>query len=498
MDNSKLAAGFVAIGILEEVQNQIQQILLSFNEDIVASITAFLAGPIDPAAAYDFEKRLRDVGGESLRQLVQWAYNKIEPADPQDVPQRVQYDRQSYRRKPKSANCQVATLFGEISLWRFLYEPSERGEKSIHPLEITLGIVARNATPALAERVGLLAVGQTEKETLELLRQDYRVGWSPTTLRKVVAAVREGMEPLLHEAQVKQVLFWLQQADVSRGKNKIVLAVGRDGIFVPIRDEATYKEGSVATVSVYDRRGKRLGTIYLGRMPKELQATLSRRLTRLIKDILQRWEGPLPRLAYVTDAGYHPTQYFEELKQMYHPRRRTQRLQWIWIVDYYHASGYLSKLAEILFDDERQRHAWTHKMRRWMKEKPNGVFRVLHSAAKYHSELKLSREAEEKYAQAYNYLNNHRLSMDYCRYRRQGLPIGSGVTEAGCKTVFTQRFKQSGMSWKNDSGQVILDLRTIKLSGVWNDVYRRYLESNTLFSYATRSQFCESTVTIAA
>ena len=57
--------------------------------------------------------------------------------------------------------------------------------------------------------------------------------------------------------------------------------------------------------------------------------------------------------------------------------------------------------------------------------------------------------------------------MDYQGYKQRGLPLGSGVTEAACKTVFTQRFKRSGMRWQRDSGQVILDLRVIYLSGIW-------------------------------
>jgi hypothetical protein len=44
--------------------------------------------------------------------------------------------------------------------------------------------------------------------------------------------------------------------------------------------------------------------------------------------------------------------------------------------------------------------------------------------------------------------------------------MGSGITEAACKTVFTQRLKRSGMSWTISGGQVILDLRVIWLSGV--------------------------------
>ena len=47
-----------------------------------------------------------------------------------------------------------------------------------------------------------------------------------------------------------------------------MLAVGRDGLMLPICGEACYREGATATVSVYDRTGRRLGTVYLGRMPE--------------------------------------------------------------------------------------------------------------------------------------------------------------------------------------------------------------------------------------
>ena len=48
-------------------------------------------------------------------------------------------------------------------------------------------------------------------------------------------------------------------------------------------------------------------------------------------------------------------------------------------------------------------------------------------------------------------------------YRRNHLPIGSGVTEAACKTVFSQRLKRSGMAWSVEGGQRIVDLRVIHL-----------------------------------
>jgi len=43
------------------------------------------------------------------------------------------------------------------------------------------------------------------------------------------------------------------------------------------------------------------------------------------------------------------------------------------------------------------------------------------------------------------------------------------VTEAACKTVFTQRFKLSGMRWKDAGGQAVLQLRLLHLSGIWEE-----------------------------
>ncbi len=116
----------------------------------------------------------------------------------------------------------------------------------------------------------------------------------------------------------------------------------------------------------------------------------------------------------------------------------------------------------------------------------HSYFRILHSAAKYHSERRLTGQAEEAYRKAYQYLNNHKAYMDYQQYRRRGLPIGSGITEAACKTVFRQRFQESGMSWGIEGGGVILTLRLATMSQVWETVYRNYLTSRPLPTLATK------------
>ena len=69
-----------------------------------------------------------------------------------------------------------------------------------------------------------------------------------------------------------------------------------------------------------NRHGQRLGTVYLGQMPEYGQAQLTRQMTDLLLEVLTRWSGPLPRLAYVSDAGHHPQEYFEQvLSGMRHP-----------------------------------------------------------------------------------------------------------------------------------------------------------------------------------
>jgi hypothetical protein len=423
--------------------------------------------------------------------------NHIEPDNPADAPKHTQRQGLDHCRKNhKSPNRGgIASLFGTIQLRRCLYEPlqeaREQGEKAFAPLEINLGLIANNATPALAERVGLLATQHTEQEVLGILKQDYRISWGVKVLRQVTAAVSAGLADYWLAAVKRRVLAWLALASNSRGRHRFVLSVGRDGIMLPLRGSEKYKEGAVATLSVSDRRGRRLGTVYLGAMPEPYQATLSATLTTLLQDILKEWQGALPRLVYVTDAGYHPTAYYEEVLQgMEHPREAGVRLEWLWVVDYYHASSYVSKLAELLLAAPKDAQAWARRMRGLLLRQ-QGVLGVLHSAAYYHAQKVWSAKEEKAYQEAYGYLLRHKGSMSYAEYRRRGLPIGSGVTEAGCKIVFTQRFKESGMKWSQEGGEVILRLRLAKLSGVYEEAYEQYLQNLPLAPTGTRYHKCD-------
>ena len=443
-------------------------------------VREFRKGTPLPEMALAFETELKACVHEGCQALVDAEYNDIEPAAIEDCPVRMQLGGEEYKRRPKSPNT-IGTLFGPIVLKRYRYEAIEPGVPGIFPLEMQLGIEAGLATPALAERIGLQCVDHTQQQVLDWLERDHGVKWSAASLRKLSASLSKGLSAFRQPAQERKILELLKKAEQSTGPHQPVLVAGRDGIMLPMRHGA-YQEGATATVYVLDRRGKRLGTVYLGQMPESGQGTLSDQMTALLKGVLTKWDGGSLRYVYVTDAGHHPQEYYKTvLQKMEDPKRPGHRLGWQWIVDFWHACCYLTKLREALFADARAGWQWFKRMRHWLRHRQQGIVDVLRSATQHWNRARDLNAARKKlFWEGYDYLHKYAPRMAYARYRRQGKPIGSGVTEAACKIVFTQRLKQSGMSWKVEGGQAILDLRVLKLSSVWRDAFLSYQRSRPL------------------
>jgi hypothetical protein len=63
--------------------------------------------------------------------------------------------------------------------------------------------------------------------------------------------------------------------------------------------------------------------------------------------------------------------------------------------------------------------------------------------------------------------------MRYKHFRSCGLFVGSGVVEAGCKSVIGQRLKQSGMHWSQPGATGILTLRCHQASGRWDEIWQQ-------------------------
>lgn len=417
---------------------------------------------------------------ELARQIAEWTYNRLSAEQAADAPHDVQHDGLGYRRlNQKTPNRNVATVFGKITLGRHAYRPWQRdaGEPSIFPLEMQLGLV-EGATPALAEAAAryLAETGATQQTVLQRLRCDHGVEWGVKKLRDLTENLSTAMEEFRREFQTKRVLELLQQAADSKGKRKIVLAAGRDGITLMTYPHSFYEVATTATLTVYDRRGRRVGSVFLAYAPQLGQGQMTDELAALIREVLAEWEGPMPRLCYVTDAGENEVKFYRQvLRRMRHPRTG-QRLQWSWIVDYYHAAQRITTMAEALFGESAQGQAWAAKMRKLLKNS-NGAARVLWSAAQMRSRHGLAKSRRKAFQQAYNYLRTRTRHLQYSDFRSQGLPIGSGITEAACKTIFTQRLKLSGMRWGSCGAQRILNLRVCLLSGIWDKVYRAVVTS---------------------
>jgi hypothetical protein len=434
---------------------------------------------ITPARTQHFEQQLHDEVRALARQVAQWTYNHLEPAEVQDLSKHVRFEAELYTRLNRKTPQQAWTLFGPIQLWRVGYRPTNKtSEALVFPLVLGLGLV-EGASPALAGRAAHLLGqgGMTQQRVLTCLRQDYGVAWGVKKLRAVTARVAQALTEQQHAVQVERLLALLAQASASHGTHKPVLSVGRDGINLGVRCKkgSIFEVATTGTVSVLDRRGRRLGTVYLAYTPESGQGRMSAALTRLLAAVLTRWPGPLPRLCYVTDAGDAETGYYDRvLRRLRHPVSGA-KLDWIRVVDYYHASERVWTMAALLFGREGPwAHAWARKMQKWLK-KPGGVNRVLHSAAAFREQYGLRGKQRAAFQTAYNYLRARMKYMRYAEYRRWGVPLGSGVTEAGCKTVYTQRLKLSGMRWEKPGAQTVLNLRILQLSGVWDAAYARVL-----------------------
>src|SRR5215204_3514432 len=123
---------------LPDEERQLFEMLRPHLRPLAGLVRAFREAVPTPQATFHFEQAAAACLRASGRALVEHVYNDLEPPTLQGCPLRLRYAGQDYRRRPKSPNA-VATLFGTISLRRYLYEAVEAGEPCLCPLEVQLG-----------------------------------------------------------------------------------------------------------------------------------------------------------------------------------------------------------------------------------------------------------------------------------------------------------------------------------------------------------------------
>lgn len=376
----------------------VDQSLAAVRSQLVACVSCLLAAQLNPKSLFDFEVSLLSLVREIGRMLMQTTIQSLEPSADK-LPADLYAQCGGYRRRSdQTANRSIATRFGTITLWRTGYRSWQRDGETIFPLELMLGFV-QNVTPAMLDWIGqkTAAAGMSQQAILTAMKMDSGVSMGVKRLRNCIESLASQLEPLRQTQQVDRLLNLLEMARKSSGNRKPVLSVGRDGITLRHR-KGFFGVAAAATITVYDRAGKRLGTVYLAYPPESGQTTMSEMLTSLLNELFMRWKGPLPSLAYVTDSGSNETSYYREvLRKMKHPITGVKML-WTRVADFYHISERVWAMAEALFTNKetRESKSWAKRMLNNLT-RPSGASRVLHSAASLLSRRKLSKSCQEQF-----------------------------------------------------------------------------------------------------
>lgn len=152
---------------------------------------------------------------------------------------------------------------------------------------------------------------------------------------------------------------------------------------------------------------------------------------------------------------------------------------WIWnlaeehfpraiqIVDLYHARQHLWELAATVFpSDARERQRWARQLlRKLNRGRIEALVAELGRVSAPHSDV------AEQIRIEVEYFSRNAQRMRYPAFRKQHLFVGSGVIEAGCKTIICARLKQSGMFWTERGANAIIALRCNRLSGCFEDYW---------------------------
>jgi hypothetical protein len=152
---------------------------------------------------------------------------------------------------------------------------------------------------------------------------------------------------------------------------------------------------------------------------------------------------------------------------------------WIWniadehfhgavqIVDLYHARQHLAELGKIVYGSA------STKAKDWAAGRCEQLDEGnLAAVLKALNRLRPGDPAAQKAVQqAITYFQTNTERMRYAKFRSQSLFVGSGVVEAGCKTVIGLRLKQSGMRWTVRGANAIIALRCSQLSGRWQEFW---------------------------
>jgi len=407
-----------------------------------------------------FRAALHQAGAAALTQLLQWA---VPAADQRSIP--CPCGHPALYRELRSRR--LLTALGEVELSRpyYLCPHCHQGQ---FPADVELDIEHTEFSPGVRRMQAL--VGQDApfdhgREQIKVL-----AGLEVTT--KSVERNAEAIGADIAQREREQIEKAIQlDLPVVLGKPIPILYVEMDGTGVPVVKKETVgrqgktdgqpahtrevKLGCVFTQATCDKKGFPIrdpdSTTYTGAIE-----TAEEFGKRIYLEAHQRgWEGAAKKVVLADGA-----EWIWNLADLHFPGA-------IQIVDLYHARQHLWELARKLHpNDAVKQKAWMKKYQRLLdKGKIEKLVLTLRAIDSTNSEV------IEKLRLETNYLERNAERMRYPKFRRQHLFVGSGVIEAGCKTVIGSRLKQSGMFWTVRGANAIVALRCCHLNGRLEDYW---------------------------
>lgn len=401
----------------------------------------------------ELKERLLDVG----RELVA---DELAKADV-DVAA-VSAEGTEYRRVLRAAETYM-TSFGPVRVERTLFK--DRDDPLEHAkamLDLRVGIMGGFWTPEAAKQATWVVSQMTPGLGEELFERVGNMRPSKSSLDRLPKEVSDRWEDdRKHlEEQLRETLVV--------PKDAASVAMSLDGVLIPMKEgsgqeggrksdskqsegqggPAGYREVGCATVSFYDETGELLSAIRLARMPQYKKVDLKEMLMAEMGQVYA--QRPDLQVVKIADACRDNWDFLTKSVRVGKEA-----------VDYYHATEHLNDgmIAGYGEGTNQQRRKFTELADILLTE-PDGVEQVIAALEALHEQL-TERQSKRRQVleREVKFFKKNTRRMRYADLRAQGLPVGSGVQEAACKTLATQRMKQSGMRWGQEGGQAILTTR---------------------------------------
>jgi hypothetical protein len=339
------------------------------------------------------------------------------------------------------------TPYGEVSVARHVYQTGEGGT-TFCPLERDARIIL-TATPRFAKQISNKYGEGPAARVVKDLQANHGRRVSLSLVQDTAAAVAAVV--LAKEEQWHYCTPKLKEPICT-------ISAGVDGTCMFLSEDGN-RQAMVGSISLFDKDGERRHTIYVAATPQYGKETFYQRMGREIEHVQQLY--PQAHLTGVADGSEDNWTFLRQYTSDE-------------CVDFHHATAYLYWVAKAVHPNSpTARQQWLENRCHRLKH-DKGYAKDLLAEMQSLPEEGLSESTREELRKAVTYFSNHHQQMNYAERREANLPIGSGVTEAACKTIVKMRMCRGGAKWKEEGAAAVLSLRTlIYTEGRWEQFWAK-------------------------